>query len=73
MEPVEDEITILIAELVQGDPRKAWCCNRILQIAAFYVDKNTEAARRDLAEMVMLATTIEVRSAQHPTPEDYPL
>ncbi len=73
MEPVEDELVHLIAELVEEDPRKAWMCQRIVQLATYLVDKGTEESRRDLKEMIVVASSMSVRPKQNPTPHDYPL
>ena len=63
----------LIAELVEEDPRKAWICQRVVQLATFMVDKNTEEARRDLKELIVVASSMAGPAKQNPTPDDYPL
>ena len=67
----EDELFILINELVGGDPRRAFLCQRICHIAAAMVDEHTHAGRRHLIELVVDASGAPPPGP--PTPEGYPL
>ena len=73
----EDELFILINELVGGDPRRGYLCQRICHLAATMVEDETQRGRRRLIELVVDAAATNPgdvwNPGQPPTPPDYPL
>ena len=70
--PHEEELLLLLEELIDSDPRRAYMLTRISQLVFQLVDKRTQTGRQAILELITDATKNHSRKDPYATPRDYP-